>query len=81
MNRKGEAERLKIIRAKAGSGDVHAPAGTVTTAINVATADGELEIKQLELSDGRVIGWQDFVRQRQVSAQDGHKGPGSIPPS
>jgi methionyl-tRNA formyltransferase len=32
--------------------------------------DGELEIQQLELSDRRVIAWQDFVKQRLVSPGD-----------
>lgn len=41
-----------------------------TSELKIATADGELEIQQLALLDGRVIAWQDFVKQRQVSPGD-----------
>jgi len=70
VNQKGEAENLKIVRARAGSANVQVPPGTVTSELNIATADGALEILQLELSDRRVIQWQDFVNQRQVSPGD-----------
>jgi len=70
VNKKGEAENLKILRATAGAANVQVPPGTVTSEFRIATADGELEIQQLELSDMRVIAWQDFVKQRQVSPGD-----------
>ena len=70
VNKKGEVENLKIVRARARSANVQAPPGTVTSELKIATADGELEIQQLELSDRRVIFWENFVKQRQVSAGD-----------
>jgi methionyl-tRNA formyltransferase len=70
VNKKGETENLKIVRARAGSANVQVPPGTVTSELKIATADGELEIQQLELSDRRVLAWQDFVKQRQVSPGD-----------
>jgi len=70
VNKKGEAENLKILRATAGAANVQVPPGTVTSEFRIATADGELEIQELALLDGRVIAWQDFVKQRQVSPGD-----------
>jgi len=70
VNQKGEAENLKILRATAGDANTQFPPGTVTSELKIATADGDLEIQQLVLSDGRVIAWQDFVTQRQVSPGD-----------
>ena len=70
VNKKGEVENLKILRATAGSANIQLPPGTVTSELKIATADGELEIQQLALSDGRVVAWQDFVKQRQVSSGD-----------
>jgi len=70
VNKKGEVEELKILRATAGDASVQVPAGTLTSELKIATADGELEIQQLVLSDGRVVAWQDFVKQRQVSPGD-----------
>jgi methionyl-tRNA formyltransferase len=70
VNKKGEAENLKILRATAGPSNTQAPPGTVTSELKIATADGELEIQQLVLSDGRVIAWQDYVKQRQISPGD-----------
>ena len=70
VNKKGEVEELKILRATAGPANIRLPPGTVTSELKLATADGELEIQQLELSDGRVIAWQDFVKQRRVSPGD-----------
>jgi len=70
VNKKGAAENLRILRATAGAADIQLPPGTVTSELKIATADGELEIQQLALLDGRVIAWQDFVKQRQVSPGD-----------
>jgi methionyl-tRNA formyltransferase len=70
VNNKGEVEELKILRARAVPAVAQAAPGTLTPELKVATADGELEIQQLVLSDGRVIAWQDFVKQRQVSPGD-----------
>ena len=70
VSKKGEAENLKILRATAGDAHAQAAPGAVTSELKIATADGELEIQQLALSDGRVIAWQDFVKQRQVSPGD-----------
>jgi len=70
VNKKGEVEELKILRATAGAASVQVPPGTLTSELKIATADGELEIQQLVLSDGRVAAWQDFVKQRQVSSGD-----------
>jgi methionyl-tRNA formyltransferase len=70
VNKKGEVEELKILRATAGDASVQVPPGTLTSELKIATADGELEIQQLVLSDGRVVAWQDFVKQRQVSSGD-----------
>lgn len=70
VNKKGETENLKIVRARARSANVQVPPGTVTSELKIATADGELEIQQLELSDRRVLAWQDFVKQRQVLPGD-----------
>ena len=70
VNKKGEAENLKILRATAGVANVQVSPGTVTSELKIATADGDLEIQQLVLSDGRVIAWQDFVKQRQVAPGD-----------
>jgi methionyl-tRNA formyltransferase len=70
VNSKGEVEELKILRARAVPGNVQLPPGTVTSELKIATADGVLEIQQLVLSDGHVIAWQDYVKQRQVSPGD-----------
>jgi len=70
VNKQGEVEELKILRARAGLANVQVAPGTLTSELKIATADGELEIQQLVLSDGRVIAWQDFVNQRQVSPGD-----------
>jgi methionyl-tRNA formyltransferase len=70
VNKKGETENLKIVRARAGAASIQVPPGTITSGFKIATADGELEIQHLELSDRRVIPWQDFVKQRQVSPGD-----------
>jgi methionyl-tRNA formyltransferase len=70
VNKRGKAENLKILRATAGPANVQVPPGTVTSELKIATADGDLEIQQLVLSDGRVIAWQDFVKQRQVAPGD-----------
>jgi methionyl-tRNA formyltransferase len=70
VNRKGEAENVKILRATAGPTTIQAHPGTVTSEFKIATVDGELEVQQLVLSDGRVIAWHDFVKQRQVSPGD-----------
>jgi methionyl-tRNA formyltransferase len=70
VNNKGEVEELKILRARAGPGNVQLPPGSVTSELKIATADGVLEIQQLILPDGRLITWQDFVKQRQVSPGD-----------
>jgi methionyl-tRNA formyltransferase len=67
VNKKGEVEEFKILRARAGPAIVQVVPGTLTSELKIATADGELEIQQLVLSDGRVIAWQDFVNQRQIS--------------
>ena len=70
VNQKGGAENLKILRATAVDANTQVPPGTVTSELKIATADGDLEIQQLVLSDGRVIAWQDFVKQRHVSPGD-----------
>jgi methionyl-tRNA formyltransferase len=70
VNKKGEVENLKILRATARPAIVQVPPGTVTSELKIATADGELEIQQLLLSGGRVIAWLDFVKQWQVSPGD-----------
>jgi methionyl-tRNA formyltransferase len=70
VNKKGETENLKILRATAVPANIQLPPGTVTSELKIATADGELEIEQLALSDGRVVAWQDYVEQRQVSPGD-----------
>lgn len=70
LNKKGETENLMIVRARAEFSKAQVPPGTVTAELRVATADGELEIEQLELSDRRVVAWRDFVKQRQVSPGD-----------
>jgi methionyl-tRNA formyltransferase len=67
VNQKGVVEEFKILRARAGPATVHVAPGTLTSELKIATADGELEIQQLVLPDGRVIAWQDFVKQRQIS--------------
>jgi methionyl-tRNA formyltransferase len=70
VNMNGEIETLKIVRARAGSGNFQVRPGTVTPEFKIATTNGDLEIQQVELSDRRVMSWPDFVKQRQVSAGD-----------
>jgi methionyl-tRNA formyltransferase len=67
ISRNGEVEHLQIIRAIAEQGSFQLPPGTITTEFKVATAEGLLQIQELQPAKSRVSTWQDFTRERNVS--------------
>jgi methionyl-tRNA formyltransferase len=68
ISEKGEVEHLQVVRAKAEQGSLQLSPGTITPDFKVATAEGLLQIQEVKPAKGRVMDWQDFIIERQVSA-------------
>jgi methionyl-tRNA formyltransferase len=67
ISKKGEVEHLQIVRAKAEHGTLQLSPGTITPDFKVATAEGLLQIQEVKPAKGRVVDWQEFIRERRVS--------------